>query len=275
MILPKELLQKLGFGEILIGLAEGNFKFLSNHFVSEYSGYGYPPALIPILNSDNPSYLGYWKHHFSARPANFVELSLEIAVAYEEARNARDFILNIVFKYVEMRNIDTNMRSFIQYAFPNEEERIVKTVKEYGDSTSGLKNFAEDERDLPLESLETDGSYGGFHPISSRDIYSKYRIIENELICGFEYDQDLRNLELELEMPWLNIDSHKYDLYKFYYSKAQFAEAWMTLNSSGWEAGDAIYALEAMTKISNSRTLEDIYIAWRTNHEHLIGSQAF
>ncbi len=275
MLTNSELLTALNIKESVVELSSGKFSFLSNNYTAENLSHGYPPALVPFLNSDSGVFLGMWKHFFVDRAETYVSVYKEIGVAYEDGRVGEHILINLIIAYIERRGIDIRVQNLINEHFKGSEQLFIDAVRRYGESPSVLNLFVNDKSKLPLEALDNSELYGGNHPISSKDTGYNLVYSRSNLVCGYEYDHDFSDPAIEAEMPWLSQEANLQELFVHYYDNDDMARAWMTLNSPGWLYSDAKNALFMLADSADDIVLSRISETWASENSTLEGDYVY
>src|SRR4051794_2545699 len=94
-----EFLEKLGSSRLRV-CASGEAGVPLPNYNAPAEWHGFPPALVPIWSDGSgPSYLGLWKHWFSARPISCVRQYVGLGhLTVEIARTEEQFFAYVAIK---------------------------------------------------------------------------------------------------------------------------------------------------------------------------------
>ena len=228
--------------------------------------YGFPPALLPLWSTGSPIYHGYWKHWFSTRRTTLVEMDVtqqrqtrEIARSF--AQLAREMVLFTISWNEGMIPAVWDFAAGVGIS-PTEVEQIARMVEKTGDQEKGLLALPLFADDPPMSCFPGDGQgYPGDFPCNAMTLTPQ--TVRN--ICTFEVEEDLRReiAALPFAPPWF-AESNQSVVFNQLLQQEDYAGAWMSLNSTGWQfpqAKDAMRRLAEQVDVPGFGLLADAWIS--------------
>ncbi|MGV0762254.1 hypothetical protein V6768_23230 [Tistrella mobilis] len=223
--------------------------------------YGCPPALVPIMSDGSSThYKGLWINWFRRPARSYVVTEPENGFLLEEVAITDDqFAVWIIINAIVAEDgVSEDITRFHEISCPIDLSRILAYVKRRGDDPEYL-----DELDIfrsPRPAwigCQTDRNYG----VLRTDGTGSRRM---ELSPGLELDPQERILAAETPdaAPWLRRDAPVARLFDDYLSSGRQAEAWATLNSTGWSLPDARAAAERLAATTDLPGLALQLRAW-------------
>jgi hypothetical protein len=245
--LPASLVE-IGSGRIDVCLPDGS---------SPAGLYGFPPALIPIWSeSSGPGYVGWWIHWFVPRQRTFVKVYVEHGYrAHEFARSPRQLMVRLLIEHITLDDgVTPDVRAVAsRLGMVDDLDELDALTATSGDDPLGLVAHPDFQSDPPLECVEA-GSYHGDFPTS---------INNPALAAGLELDEDVaQRLSSSPASPrWLQSGNGP-DVFRELLDGGKLGEAWLCLNSPGWEFADAKRALFDLGEKAGSRDFDLLVLAW-------------
>jgi hypothetical protein len=287
----KQVYQTLRLSQKLIDIAEGTVKLPSNFCLQPpRADHGFPPAFIPLWSElSNSLSHGVWKHWFaSGREISYVCLDAEAYYASEVARTPEQLLAFIVFKeLLTDHEIVEELKSFAGKVGMSNFDEVHQAFLLTKDS--GMCNLINVSNFGTLSPLECHLNYFGFNDLpagTTKDGFGymgTYPHVNMSLtpdsvrrVCGLEITDGLleKIAALPFAPPWLSNVVKKsnsplwvttYDQAPIFYQLLEandFAGAWMSLNSSGWEFAEAKKAMKDLANKVQDIAFSTLAVAW-------------
>lgn len=224
--------------------------------------YGCPPGLIPLASDGSgPIYIGVWVRWFEEpRRHTYVMCSVENGHLLREiARTDEQFSVWLTLRAIAFEGAITDeIVTFCKETGPLSVSDIEAHARAFGDDPERLTDLPmfRDQRpnDIGPEAVAT---YGVLHPQHTDP--ARFRDA-----CWFELSEEQQRIALDHPdaAPWLRRDAPVARLFDDYLSSGRQAEAWATLNSTGWSLPDARAAAERLAATTDLPGLALQLRAW-------------
>jgi hypothetical protein len=223
--------------------------------------YGFPPVLVPILQTTGPCYYGYWKHWFVSRSATYVEVFPGHPFTVGEyARTAEQFAIRLVLNLIEMNgNGSAAIEQFAATIGVYDYEGLLRYWRVSGEVETELTRLPEFFGQMPRGREGTQPDYDGSFPCwdfaDQRAWWTK--------ACSLEIDPVvMENWPAHLPKPEYLTGQNGIQLLKSYVSNGKLDSAWLSLNSAGWEVSEAQDAMELLKSVTDNPSFHLLADAW-------------
>ncbi|MDR2223276.1 MAG: hypothetical protein LBE34_11150 [Flavobacteriaceae bacterium] len=237
------LLEQLQISPALIDLVLERVEIPNN--VGQYSSvdnywYPHPPVLVPFFLDSGSYYRGVLKHFFCSRQVTFVDYSLEVGHFWEKARSSKQFITELILDIIMLEDgLSATIVDFFKQIDFKEYNEIDTFTLTYGNIPEYYDKLINFEVNTPLIYVKSIEQYDGDFPSTER-LFNKAQVYN---ACSFEIANQMY-LEDIVDLPdWLKPKVNQQELFKQYIIENKLKEAWLTLNSTGWELGNVREAL--------------------------------
>lgn len=239
--------------------------------------YGFTPALIPLVRN-GAGYIGYWNHFWVERNKTIVFQDPESSYyPYERWRNTTQFTVEILHDFIdpiieelyddfesqptEQWVTNPMLGKCKQLGLPNSIllELLDLMIAEGPQGPSIFQKMSCFKNDPPrnLKAL----TYLSDHPSVTGHFVKPY-----DSYCGLEIYPGTHVNQSDLP-PWFDRHAPKKPLFEKFLAKHDFRSAWLTLNSPGWDFGDAKVAMIELAKEAKDETFSTWTEFW-TSLEH-------
>jgi hypothetical protein len=259
----QQVFQFLGMPPLALEIAANRIQ-LPLDLTVPFHHYGFPPALLPLWSSEGAAYDGYWKHWFSPRKLTIV--ATEVAQKRRTHEVARD--LPQVIRQMTLFTISWNegiipaARTFAYQTGVSDQEleQMERAIAEFGDHPDGWLTLPGFTEDPPLPCVPDGRGYQGDFPY--RGMALTPQAVRN--ICTFEVEEEVRRqiAALPFAPPWFT-ESNQSLVFNQLLQQEDYAGAWMSLNSTGWQfpqAKDAMRRLAERVEVPGFGLLADAWI---------------
>lgn len=241
--------------------ARGEIRFPVPDIEVPFGSYGFPPALIPLWSrGSGPEYYGFWIHWFVDRKPTLVRVEITQGYLVQEiARTFEQLASLIVLEAIVMRDgVSPEIETFA-HRCGVDLNAIDAISQESGDDASGLLQLASFAEQPPANLLVTGVKYEGDFPFAGMEATPE----RLRTICTLETPIELRSAIAAMPKApaWFLTDSEPTVFYSAL-ERADFAEAWMSLNSAGWKFSDAKIALRALSEVAGDDRFRKVASAW-------------
>jgi hypothetical protein len=251
-----DVLKYIEVPDSIIKITEGELENLMYFEKIPFENYGYPPALIPLWSTGSPSYVGIWKHWFLDRPANYVSLDLEHPHVYEIARSSEQLLASFFLNLIESRGRTNEIDETAARVGFKLMDQVEHVCKIHGNHPIFLGEIAEFGSFKPHEFVANREEYTGFHPFEDSEANNPW------LCCGYEIStSQFHNTDMILP-PWFDEANNKSLVFDAYLRESELKNAWLTLNSSGWEIAKATTACKMLAESANDLGFSLLAEAW-------------
>jgi len=282
------LFQFLNLPDVALETALGTLNFPDTD--ADFVNFGvFLPAMLPLWSTEDPSYVGYWKHWFSPRHLTIIQtyieenlLAREIACDFDQlARVAAQTVLRGPNKNarIDRFSSDIGLESLFLLGPLNNEGSISPEVRDLAartgigdpelqqinqiarttDKQEGLLALAAFAQDPPLACFADSQGYPGDFPRDGMTLTPQ----SVRDVCTFEAGEQLRQqiAALPFAPPWFTT-SDQSPVFGGLLQQGDHAGAWMSLNSSGWVVADAKTALRRLANQTREPGLDLLADAW-------------
>lgn len=261
----KEILEQLKLDKQVIQIFEQKIdvaELNSSYSPADY-WYPHPPCFIPVFIGYGVQYKGVIKHWFCKRKEVFAQYLVESQYLLEIGRNSKQIFIQIIYELIELEgDLSDEILQIGEKLDLNENElnRILDFLFKNGGALippfGELDNFG---MNIPLTYVPNLSDYNGDFP-SSEKLLVKDNL---ENACGFEI-ADRASLQDNGTVPiWLISDADdKKEMFNEFYSQGKLKEAWLTLNSPGWEFEDVAKYLKQIADSANDNLFYKIAENW-------------
>ncbi len=225
-------IRDLGYPKWIEELCTGSLNYPPISWSTCEGWYPHPPAFIPILAENSlPSYLGVLRHWFVKRAPSFCYLSIEDNGAlYEISRTAEQFSVYLMLNSIAMGCSSDQVSEFAMRSNFFDFDKVLEHANKYGDDIKQMWSYWGTKEGLPREMVDSQGEYDG------------------DFVCPESYGMVEREFpENKMRAPFSIVDR-----FNTFYKENRFTDAWILLNSPGWNVEDAIVCLVEMRRISPS-----------------------
>ena len=224
--------------------------------------YGCPPGLIPLTSNGSALlYRGIWVCWFRpGHPRSYVMSDIEDAcrlreIAITDAQFAAWMIIQAI---VCNDDVTDEAIRFHADTRPLDLERLDEHTMAHGDGWEGLTALPLFQNPRPnAVGTRSEATGGVLHPQHTAP--ARFRDA-----CWFELSEEQQRIALDHPdaAPWLRRDAPVARLFDDYLSSGRQAEAWATLNSTGWSLPDARAAAERLAAATDRPLLTLQLRAW-------------
>lgn len=263
----EELLDRLEIGKSLSDLILGKVE-IPYHYGSYNSTdtdwHPHPPVLIPIFLDESEWISAILKHFFLNRKETIVRYYIESGNIVEIARNEKQFITQVVLDAIMLKDgLDSTIIEFCDKVQFTQYKEVDHFAEQYGNICEDYNKLVNITTNTPLDYLRTLEQYDGDFP-SSNDLFNTKQVYD---ACSFEIANP-KYLEGIIDLPeWLKEDANQVDLFNKYIADNKLKEAWLTLNSTGWELGDVRKALNVLKTKTDDRLFHLVADRWISRFE--------
>jgi len=253
--------------------ASGAIKPPTANLVAPADWYGFPPALMPIWSDGSgPIYLGIWKHWFVDRKYSFVKMYVSSGrLVVEVARTAEQLCTLVsMMSICERDGIEDDLLAFAKEVNIRNLDQINNVSLVSGDNAKGLIFIDQFSCTTPLESVPDIEMYSGNFPTGKFDSKNPWWL----KCSSFEVPQEIiASWPVDVWMPewFVNPTLNKIDIFNEYLKTGSLANAWLTLNSTGWTIRDARSAICALNAKANDSQFNLLVEAWLSIAEENAG----
>jgi hypothetical protein len=252
----------LGLPGVAREIALGKVDLPSGIVETPFLSYGFPPALIPIWSDGGgPSYCGFWVHWFSERERTIVKVLAEAGYrAFEYARTVEQLVAIVALEQISLdEGIGEETTRFAEQVGLEGLDELAAIVAISGEKVSGLKDRKEFGSRSPTKCYVNGVGYQGDFPTASLDV-AKANL---ERIAGLELSDELGAsiAQLPSSPPWLRARSQR-PVFGELLARKDFAGAWMSLNSPGWQFAEAKQAMRALALAAGDPAFRVVADAW-------------
>lgn len=255
------LFQFLNLPDVALETALGTLNFPDTD--ADFFNFGvFLPAMLPLWSTEDPSYVGYWKHWFSPRHLTIIQtyieenlLAREIACDFDQlARVAAQTVLN------NEGSISPEVRDLAaRTGIGDPELQQINQIARTTDKQEGLLALAAFAQNPPLACFADGQGYPGDFPRDGMTLTPQ----SVRDVCTFEAGEQLRQqiAALPFAPPWFTT-SDQSPVFGGLLQQGDHAGAWMSLNSSGWVVADAKTALRRLADQTREPGLDLLADAW-------------
>jgi hypothetical protein len=245
----------------LLRLASSAITPPSSLWFSPTGVYGFPPALVPLLQGSGPCYLGYWNHWFVSRLPTYVEASPFPTFSVNEyARTPEQFSIRLVLNLIEMNG---GSSADIQ------EFAAILGVRDYGGLLHHWQASGEAESELgrlPVFTGQTPRGRAAVHP-GYKGSFPSWDFADQRAwwhsACSLEIDPVIfSQWPTHLAVPEHLTGNDGFQRFKSYIDRGRLDYAWLILNSSGWEIKEAQAAMELLQAVASDSKFTLLADAW-------------
>lgn len=250
----------IGAPKAILDCYQGRISSPINYLVAPPQWYVFPPALIPIWSEGSlPSYIGYWKHWFLERSITIVEMSVSSGRIVTEIARTEEQLLNLIAarSICNSDGISKELSSFASATNIHNLNEVDNITLETGDSLLGLSRLSTFKEYCPLASCSDVKKYDGEFP--SVDAFNA--AVRNNTYSTFEIP-DAHASSNQASPKWYSADIDKPALFDLFLEDKDHANAWLTLNSTGWPISDARIAISKLAESANSNEFNVLANAW-------------
>ena len=256
-----DLLERLGYPSSLVDCMAARISHPLMIFNSPPHWYGCLPALIPIWSSGSgPAYLGILKHWFTARPATFVKMYIDLGFITEIARTSDQFFaVAAIAAIVGDDGVQPPTERFAKALGINNLSEIDNATLNTGDDPKGFSTISQFRRALPLACVSDERQYDGAFPTGGFGATSQWWLDA----CTFEVSSDAQGAwPTSIPKPGWFVPGRKISVFDRYLAQRDFHAAWLTLNSTGWAIVEAVDAIQRLAEQANDSLFSLLTLAW-------------
>jgi hypothetical protein len=260
----RDILTLLNLPSSIIKCAAGEIRPPLATLDAPAAWYGFPPALIPVWSDGSgPTYIGYWKHWFVNREPCFVNMYVGAGrLTVEVARTVEQVFCLVSMMSISVRDgVETNLERFAKEVGVCNLDQIDLVSLATGDDPKGFLGIDQFKGNVPFESVGDPRDYTGHFPTGDFN-GSRAWWVES---CTFEIPQEILDSwpHNVVKPAWLAEGPRtRKDLFNEYLCVGNFANAWLTLNSSGWSISDARVAIADLSSEAKNAQFSVLAEAW-------------
>lgn len=229
----------------------------------EFYNYGiFLPAMLPLWSTEDPSYVGYWKHWFSPRRITIVEAYIEENILPREIARNFNQLARIMAQYVinsEGDISDETQRFATCTGISTPELQQIGQIAGVTHEEQALLVLPLFAQDPPLACFEGGRGYPGDFPQEGMALTPQ----SVRGVCTYEVSEARQRqiAALPFAPPWFLADDQA-PVFDALLRQGDYAEAWLSLNSTGWKTADAKAALRRLAGESGEPGLDLLAEAW-------------
>lgn len=255
------LFRFLNLPDIALEMTLGTLHFPETD--AEFFNFGvFLPAMLPLWSTEDPSYVGYWKHWFSPRRLTIVQayieenlLAREVACDFNQlARVAAQSMLN------SQGSVSAEARAIaVRTGIGEPELQQINQIAQATDKEEGLLALPVFAQDPPLACFAEGQGYPGDFPHVGMTLTPQ----SVRSVCTFEAGEQLHQqiAALPFAPPWFTA-SDQAAVFDDLLQRGDYEGAWMSLNSAGWKVAEAKTALRRLADQSREPGLDLLAAAW-------------
>jgi hypothetical protein len=256
----EDVYERLGLPLTARRIASGEIRHPSVALAAPFECYGFPPALIPLWSDGSgPTYTGYWKHWFVQREMTVVFYDLEEGRAHEVARNFEQLAWLEALNLRSHPSFIAEAESFAKTLGIGNLEQLDAIITQTGDLPEGLQELPAFGSASPLSSCLDTVNYTGDFPFDGMALTPE-RV---RRICGLEVSDELREeiAAQDFAPEWFKTGEQE-PVFDKLLRREDYAGAWMSLNSSGWDYSEAKSALRRLNEAVADEAFDILVKAW-------------
>jgi hypothetical protein len=225
--------------------------------------YGHPPALLPVWSDGSrPRYLGYWRHWFVDREPCFVKMYVTAGRAtFEVARTAEQLFCVLAMDALALSDgtVTGELQRFAAAVGLKNLADLRSLALASGDNPKGFRKLSQFRSQCPLDSVGDSDAYDGDFPRTDRlaadDWWNR--------CCSFELaDRDVVWPPGVVPPAWLDRAVPQKDTFARVLRAGMLDQAWLCLNSTGWEIADARAAIQQLRDAAHDPQFDVLTESW-------------
>ena len=257
-----DVYRMLGLSEVAAKIALGHLPMPGPTLRVPFPAVAFPPALIPIwLRPVDLQYFGYWKHFFSKRHVSIVSCAAADGWRPTEVARTIDqfFAYECVHQLCAFGGPTDELRAFAAAAHIDL-DALDRLSNEVGENPQALFRSQLFSGGVPLSAAGADaGGYRGDFPHEAMVMTAA--TLRRTCTLEFTPAHAARIADIADTPPWFSTADQP-ATFDALLAAGDFAGAWMSLNSSGWQFLQAKQAMRTLSAAAGDADLEILAAAW-------------